>query len=303
MNERNISVKEISLILKHEFIGHNYTINGLNLCNRDSEYPSILSFITSEKYVDYLRNHKKVKAVFLTKELFELVTNELGNQMAFFIVENPEIVFYELHKYLYTNTLFYDHFGLSSKTGNNSHIHETALIEDGVIIGDNVVVGPRSIIRKGCFISNNVQIGYGSILGSEGFQLIFNKNKEPFLVKHVGGLIIGENVSIGDNCSVCNSLFEGYTSIGANSKIDNLVHIAHNCRIGKNNVITAGVILSGSTVINDNCWLAPNSTLTNRVVLEDQAFVGIGAVVINHVNKGVKVFGNPARPFSSSKNQ
>jgi len=293
MKTRELTLKEISQILNFEFLGENVIVNGLNLCNRESVYESLLSYITSIKYLNYLRTNSKIKAVFVSPEHVDLIRKEFGN-LSIFVVEKPESAYYKLHSHLYNNTDFYDHFNFKKVIGNNCLIHATASIEDGVVIGANVTIGPFSLIKKGSIIEDNVIIGCGSVIGGEGFQLIKDEYGNNQLIEHAGGCKLAQNVCVGDKTIICKSLFEEYTTIGRNTKIDNLVHVAHNCEIGEGCVLTAGVILSGSTIIKNNVWVAPNATILNKVVLENDSFVGIGAVVIRKVGEKIKVFGNPA---------
>lgn len=295
MERRKAFLSEMKKIVNSNLIGEDREIKGLNLCNRKSIYESVISYIANEKYIEFLRINDQVKAVFISEELFKRIKNEFENRMSFFIVEYPEKAFYDLHTYLYNHTEFYDHFNFSKNIGNNCRIHETAFIEDGVTIGDNVVVNPKSVIRRGSIIGNNVTIGCCCVIGAEGFQAIYDENKIPYLIKHVGGVKIEDNVVIGDLSNVCNSLMEGNTFIGESSKIDTHIHIGHNCSIGKNSVLTAGTILCGSAIIKDNVWIAPNSTVLNKVEIGNEAFVGMMSSVLRNVKPGDVVYGVPAR--------
>jgi UDP-3-O-[3-hydroxymyristoyl] glucosamine N-acyltransferase len=163
------------------------------------------------------------------------------------------------------------------------------------VVGDNVTIGAGSVVKRGSIIDDNTIIGCNTIIGSEGFQLVTESGRTPMHITHVGRCHICSNVYIGDNTCVCNSLFEGETYVGAGTKIDNLVHVAHNIFIGQNAVITAGCILSGSSVIEDEAWIGPNASILNRVVVGTGAKVGIGAVVIKGVAPYTTVFGNPAK--------
>jgi UDP-3-O-[3-hydroxymyristoyl] glucosamine N-acyltransferase len=287
-----ISIKEIAAILNLQYIGKNIIVDGLNLCNRNSECNNLLSYITSSKYSKYL--HSKIKALFIDKDSYESISKRYP-EIVYFIVDTPEEYFYRIHTYLYNDSSFYGTKNFLSIVGESCVIHPTVQIENGVILGNNVRIGQYSIIKTGSVIEDNVSIGCGSIIGSEGFQALKDKLGNNYLVPHAGGCKLCENVYVGDNVTICNSLFEGYTIIGRNTKVDNLVHIAHNCIIGSNCIITAGVILSGTTTIEDNVWIAPNATICNKVVLKEGAFIGIGSVVLNKVRVDERVFGNPAK--------
>jgi UDP-3-O-[3-hydroxymyristoyl] glucosamine N-acyltransferase len=195
---------------------------------------------------------------------------------------------------LYYKTDFYDHFTFESVIGQNCRIHPTAFIDKGVIIGDYVTVGAKSVINRGSRIGYNTTIGCGSIIGSEGFQVL-RFNGIPTNIKHAGETHIGTNVYIGDNTTVCTSLFEGATVVGENTKIDNLVYIAHNCSVGKNIVITAGTMLCGSSMLKDFSWIGVNSSVLNRITIGENALIGSGSVVTRDVPDNRLVYGVPAK--------
>jgi UDP-3-O-[3-hydroxymyristoyl] glucosamine N-acyltransferase len=291
MLERKITIQEIADILNLQFFGENIDIDGLNLCNRSSEYKNLLSYITSIKYSKYL--HSKIKALFIDENTYAIISKEHPD-IVYFVVDAPEEYFYKLHAYLYDNTSFYDHKNFAPIIGDSCSIHPTAQIENGVIIGNNVKIGYYSVIKSGSIIADNVTIGCGSIIGAEEFQALKDKSGNNYLVAHTGGCKLCENVFVGDNVIVCKSLFEGQTIVGKNTKIDHFVNISHNCIIGSNCVLTVGVILAGSTTLEDDVWIAPNATIMNKAVLGKGSFIGIGSVVVGKVKAGKKVFGNPA---------
>lgn len=288
---RLVSTDYISNILGLNPIGEKNVINGLNLSNRESKHDSILCYINSPRFVNYVKRNLKIKALLTNYECYELLKDL---NITFFIADYPEAEFYKLHSILIDNTDFYKEQFFSPIIGKDCKIAKSAILEDNVILGNNVTIGHNSIIRTGSKIGSNTIIGCNTIIGSEGFQAISSLNTVR-IIKHVGGCEIGENVFIGDGVTICNSLFEDTTSIGNHTKIDNLVHIAHNCIIGQNNVITAGCIFCGSVIVKDGVWIGPNSTILNKVVIDDKAFVGLGSVVIKNLKPNEVIFGNPAK--------
>jgi len=294
MDTRKITLDEISKLIECSYLGKNHTINGLNLSNRKSKYNSILTYANDSKFLlkSILKNN--IKGLFLRGKDFKDANLDLNKiNCALFFVENPEKEFYNLHEKLFKETKFYGE-GVKSKIGINPNIHKSVVVEDGVVIGDNVTIEPFVYIRKGTFIGNNVLIRANSTIGSEGFQTLYD-NKIPYCVAHAGSTIIRDNVSIGSNVNICNSLFEGSTIVGENTKIDNLVHIAHNCMIGKNCVLTPGSVLTGSVEIEDNVWVAPGVIVLNKIKVEKKSFLGAASLVVRKVKEGTKVFGIPAR--------
>lgn len=292
MTFRNISIQDISKILGIDYLGKSVEINALNLANRELKGNN-LTYVGHESYLSYLEQEEIVCAL-VTEEHFLLLEPQLRKKISFFLVDNPEKEFYSLHHYLCAKTdFYYPNLERKSVVGENVVIHPTALVEDGVIIKNNVQIGPNAVIHTGSIIGNNVVINSGAIIGEEGFQVLYNDDV-PYLVKHVGGVKIHDNVSIGANTCIAKSLFDGYTEIGASTKIDNLVSIAHNCKIGENCVLTSGVIMTGSSLLDNGVWLAPNAVVLNKLTVGKDSLIGALSLVTKNVEKYTKAFGLPA---------
>ncbi len=282
---------------KYEIFGNPETeIAILNLCNRKSDMSSVLSYVTTDKYTENVKVASNILAILVKPEDTEAYFNIIKDRSGCLIeCDNPEKLFYDLHESLCASGVFYKQFDFPAKIGKDCVIHKSAVIEDGVILGDGVRIGANSVVRSGTVIEDCVYIGCNSTIGSEGFQIITQGTGEPRRISHAGGCRLCRNVSIGDNVCVCRSLFEGETYVGAGVKIDNLSYVAHNLYIGKNAVITAGVTLLGSCIIEEGAWIAPNSSIMNRVTVGRYAKVGMGSVVTRDVPDNATVYGNPAR--------
>lgn len=299
MDYRYISLDEIASLLKLDLIGKNLIINGLNLCNVKSVYDSIVSYSTNNIFTKKALANKFVKAMFILENDFNKLTEKEKSGKSFFIVEYPETMFYRLHDLLIKSKIFYDNKGLTNQISKTAIIHSSVILEDNIKIGNNTIIGPYSVIKKNSIIGNNVIINSNVEIGTEGFQVIYDEKNRPYLIKHVGGVKINDNVSIGSNSTICNSLFEGYTKIGKNTKIDCHVHIAHNCEVGNNTVIVDGSILLGTVKIKNNVWVGPNTVIMNKVIIDDSSYLGASSLVGKNVDKKTKVFGVPARKIQN----
>jgi UDP-3-O-[3-hydroxymyristoyl] glucosamine N-acyltransferase len=183
----------------------------------------------------------------------------------------------------------------SAKLGRRLYIGPFAYIGPGVRIGDDSVIYGRVCIYGPTIIGRRCVIQTGAIIGEDGFG--FWRNKEGKLDKfpHRGGVEIGDDVEIGANTTVDRGAL-GWTGIGRGAKIDNLVHVGHNVRVGEDCVITAQCLIAGSAKIGARCWIAPCACIRNWVEIGEGAFVGLGAVVTKSVAPGETVMGVPARP-------
>jgi len=200
--------------------------------------------------------------------------------------------------------------------GNNVFIDDFVTIGENTFIGDETYIGSSSCIGgncrigKNCIIYQNVTIyantvikdcvilHAGAVIGSDGFGYsnIDGINKK---VPQIGGVYLEKNVEIGANSTIDRATL-GCTTIGENTKIDNLVHIAHNVKIGRNTVICALCGISGSVKIGDNVVIAGAVGIKDHVTVEDNVYIGAKAGVMDKiVKKGRKLLGIPAINFKS----
>ena len=180
------------------------------------------------------------------------------------------------------------------KIGKNVSIGHNTIIENSCEIGDNVTIGSNNVIKRKTVIKSNVRIGSNNTIGDIGFGFEKNINGQYERIQHMGNVFIADYVEISNNVCIDRAVL-GSTIIGENSKIDNLVHIAHGVKIGKNTLIIANTMIAGSSVIGDNVWIAPSSSILNKILINDNSVIGMGAVVLKDVEKNSIIAGNPGR--------
>lgn len=295
--KKTVRLSALAERIEGRLAGLDIEIDGLGLCNRISDYSSILSYVTGDGYVSSVKDNQAIAGLVLSESLLPIYAEEkIGRRISYILSDKPEIDFYTIHESLCQRGEIYERYDFETAIGLDCQIADSAVIEKGVIIGNHVTIGPNTVVRSGSIIDDNTTIGCNSTIGSEGFQLITDGDRSPMHITHVGRCHICSDVYIGDNTCVCNSLFGGETYIGRGAKIDNLVHVAHNLYIGENAVVTAHVILCGSSRVEDNAWIAPNSSVLNRVTIGRGAKVGLGSVVTRDVAPFTIVYGSPAKP-------
>jgi UDP-3-O-[3-hydroxymyristoyl] glucosamine N-acyltransferase len=182
--------------------------------------------------------------------------------------------------------------------GNKVSIGDFVVIHENVRLGDNVVIGSNTVIHADTIIESDVSIGSNCTIGGVGFGYERDENGDYILIPHIGNVHLKNNVEIGNNTTIDRAVM-GSTILEENVKVDNLVHIAHGVWIKRNSLIIANSMIGGSTIIGENVWVAPSSSLINKIILEDGVTVGMGAVVVKNVAKDTVVVGNPARPLSA----
>jgi UDP-3-O-[3-hydroxymyristoyl] glucosamine N-acyltransferase len=183
----------------------------------------------------------------------------------------------------------------SATIGSNCYIGNYAVVGKDCEIGNNTVIYDRAVIVQKCKIGNNCLIEPGVTIGADGFA--YERDPETLELErfpHIGGVVIGNNVEICANSSIARGSLSD-TVIGDGTKLDALVHVAHNVVIGRNCELTAGTIIGGSTTLGDTCWTGLNSTLKNKIKIGNKVIVGAGALVINDVPDEDIVAGVPAK--------
>ena len=185
-------------------------------------------------------------------------------------------------KFIGTNTI-----------SNSANIAPGCVIINSVI-GDNVYIYPNCTISN-AIINENVKIASGTQIGSDGFG--YEKDSvtgELIKFPHFGKVIIHRNVDIGANTCIDRGTIND-TIIEENTKIDNLVHIAHNVHIGKNCAVIAHAMIGGSTIIKDNVWISPSSVIRDGIVIGENTLIGMGSVVTKNIPPNEIWVGNPAK--------
>jgi acyl-[acyl carrier protein]--UDP-N-acetylglucosamine O-acyltransferase len=172
--------------------------------------------------------------------------------------------------------------------GKNVTIDEGTHIDHHVVIRDNVSIG------KYCHISSHV------VIGEDGFGYERDENNVPIKFLHFGTVVIGDRVSIGSSCAIDRGTLSN-TTIGDDTKLDNMVHVAHNCKIGQRVLVTACVEMSGGVTVEDDVWIGPNVSLMDQITLAQHTFIGIGTVVTKSSNPGEVIVGNPGRVIKVNK--
>jgi UDP-3-O-[3-hydroxymyristoyl] glucosamine N-acyltransferase len=219
------------------------------------------------------------------------------------LVDNPRLVFMHI-----TNRLHHTEVKRRSGKSESSCVSDTAkinrtctvgnfsVIDEGCVIGKNTIIGDRVSLQN-CVIGDNCMIQSGVSIGEDGFAFERNDSLELEPFPHFGKVIIGNDVEIQTNCSIARGSLKD-TIIEDGTKIDALVHVAHNVNIGKNCSLTAGTIIGGSTTIGDTCWLGLNSTVKHKLRIGNKVIIGSGASVIDNIPDEDIVAGIPAKSIS-----
>lgn len=213
----------------------------------------------------------------------------------------------------------------SAIIAESAQVHPRAYIGPNCVLGEHVRLGARSVLMGGSHVGRECQIGAdvrvfpnvviyshsqigdrvtihaGTVIGSDGYGYVFDEDHHRKVLQ-VGNVIIHDDVEIGANAAIDRGAL-GATIIGKGTKIDNLVHIAHNVVIGRHCLIMGQVGFAGSTHLGDFCVIASQSGIAGHLKLGHQSIVGAKSGVMRDIPDKGRVLGIPAAPDKDAKRQ
>jgi len=187
------------------------------------------------------------------------------------------------------------YIGRNAKIGKNSYIESHNHIGANVVIKDNCHLMPRAVVMDYCVLGSFVRLQPGCVIGSDGYGYEYS-NGVHHKVPQIGNVVVEDYVEIGANTCIDRARFDK-TLIGAGSKLDNLVQIAHNVKVGKLCLIVSQTGISGSTTLGNGCILGGQVGLVGHITLGDGAKVGAQSGVNCDVPSNLYIQGTPALPY------
>lgn len=307
---------EIAKIINGEVVGDaDILITGISGIKEAKE--GDITFLANPKYLAFV-SQTRASAIITGRDT-EIISKPVIR------TENPSLAFTQVVSLLAD----------SSPTVHPKGIHPTALLAKNVVLGkevaigpyvvieDNTIIGDRTIIYAGCYLGRNCKIGNstliypnvslredteigsrviihcGTVLGSDGFGFVTVDGRHHKISQR-GSIVVHDDVEIGANVTVDRARFDK-TVIGKGTKIDNLVHIAHNVVIGENCFIVAQVGISGSTTIGNNVILAGQVGVVGHISIGDNSIVMAQSGVSKSIPPETTVWGYPAKPADQAK--
>lgn len=313
-----ITVAQIAEIIKGEIIGDpELPLSGV--CDLENGLEGHITFIANPSYYRYF-NSSAASAVIVSRDF-----NLTPDGKTLIKVANPRLGFAE------TLSIFNERPENSRGISDKANISDTAIlgenvsIQPGASIEANVTIGDHSFIGSGAFIGNGavigentiihanvtvydmvrigsrVEIDSGTVIGADGFGWIPDKATHH-KIPQIGSVFIEDDVSIGANCCLDRGTF-GHTIIGAMTKMDNLIQIGHNVKIGKGCFIVSQVGIGGSTEVGDYVTLAGQVGVVDHIKIGERTVVASKSAVTSSLEPGSFVSGIPARNHKSRLRQ
>lgn len=310
----NITLKEAARIAQCETAGdENFVLR--QLCALDEPKEDGICYLTHLEKPELLQN-LKAGCVILP---LEAKGKELPFKGNILYAQNPEWAFILLLKYVDSLRVKYTPgihptavVSPSANIGANVSIGAYSVVEDDAVIGENTVIYPQCyigknvhigkncliypqvVIREDCILKDFVILQAGAKIGSDGFGFSFHDGRHQ-KIPQIGNVIIESDVEIQSNTCIDRAKISS-TVIGANTKIDNLVQVGHNVKVGMSSIMCAQVGVAGTTDIGNGVILAGQVGLAGHMKIGDRAQVGAQSGVMNNIPAGQTYFGYPAMP-------
>ena len=310
---KEFKCSELAEVVGGKASSGNITID--NISSLDSANASSISFLSDSSYIPRLKETKS-KVILIKKEDLKYWGKD------YILVKNPYLAFSKiatLFNELGENSKYSIHesvvFGNNSKPEENNSIRAHSTIGDNcllgkdiqigsnVTVGDNVVIGSNTVIHSNVTIESNVKIGAncvffsGSRIGTDGFGYAPDDDGSWAKIPQTGGVIIEDNVHIGANTTIdCGAIDN--TIIKTGVKIDNLVHIAHNCVIGENTIIAAMAGFAGSSKIGKGCMIGGGARIGPNISIADRTVISPTTPIARSIKKEGQRFTGAVPPLN-----
>lgn len=257
----------------------------------------------SDKNLDALFNVKSGTVILSEIALLFCTENSL-NTFNKIVVKQPRKAFVQVVNQFLISAIKFGEIATTAQIDSHVkynpstvNIGHNVVIEKDTIIGNNVIIGSNTVIKHGTLIGDNVKIGSNNTIGGIGFGYEPDDDGNYELIPHIGNVVLEEGVEIGNNTCIDRAVL-GSTLLSKNVKVDNLVHIAHGVQVGENSLVIANAMVAGSVSIGKNVWVAPSSSIRQKLTIEDNATIGMGSVVVKNVCQFDVVAGVPAKKIN-----
>lgn len=311
-----LTVQEIAGIIGTEQIIGSGDIMITGVSSFEEAVRNDITFAGDAKFLNRL-DESEAGAV-IVPEAFDAGPPPVKDSRAYIKAENPKISFFKVVSLFHPQKFRTPGVDPGALIGRNAVLGNDVIIMANTFIGDNVTIGDNVCVMPGVCIADDVSIGAGTVIkpnvtlmektvigknviihpnttiGSDGFGFAQNSGRHEKII-HTGSVEIGDHSEIGAGNTIDRGTL-GRTIIGKGVKTDNLVHIAHNVKIGDNTLIVAQVGIAGSTQIGSNVIIAGKAGISGHLKIEDNSIIGPFAGIYADVKKNEIISGIPGMP-------
>jgi len=291
-------LSKIAQLIDAEFHGEDFEITSMNTLADATN--SELSFVANLKYVKDIASSKAGAIIcdaktekFVAEGCVVLVVEDPYWQMAVVSKEfAPEIEELDGADAIVGQNSFVAstaYLAKGAKIGENSHIMAGVYVGSNAVIGDNTILYPNVVVYRDCSVGNNCIIHASSAIGSDGFGFASNRLGEHKKIYHNGNVVVEDGVEIGA-CTTLDRAVFGTTLIEKNARLDNLIQIAHNCKIGEGSVIAAQSGFAGSSIVERNNVFGAQSGVAGHLTIAPFNTFAARTGVTKTVKESGKVF-------------
>lgn len=308
-----ITVKELAELCGARIEGGNANQLIHSAADISSAQGGQVTQLTNSKYAVHLQ--QSAASACLISE--EFAAQKVPETMALLVCKDPELAFIEAVKCLHPEQLYPPEIAPQAVIATDVSMGQAVYIGPYAVVGERTIIGDHSVILAGAYLGSNVKIGKhcrihpyavvyddveigdhvtihsGAIIGADGFGYKF-RNGAHVKVPQIGNVRIESNVEIGANTCIDRGAL-GSTVIGTGTKIDNLVQIGHNNKVGRHVIMCGQTGVSGSCTIDDYAILAGSSGIADHVTIGKGAVVLARSGVAGDVPPGAQYFGSPAK--------
>jgi UDP-3-O-[3-hydroxymyristoyl] glucosamine N-acyltransferase len=308
-----ITLKELASFCDAHIVGGDLAAVIHSAADIKSAQTGQVTQLTSLKYAQYLES-SMASACFIAEGF---TVDTIPESIALLVCQDPEMCFIKALEILHPARVYSPQIASQAVLENNVILGNNVYIGPYAVIGENATIGDETTILAGAYLGKNVKVGKncqiypyaviyddvvlgdnviihsGAIIGADGFGYKF-RNHRHVKVPQVGNVIIDDNVEIGANTCIDRGAL-GSTVIGSGTKIDNLVQVGHNNKVGKNVIMCGLTGVSGSCNIEDYAILAGSSGVADHVTIGQGAVIMARSGVAGDVKAGAQVFGSPAK--------
>lgn len=314
---RHVTIGDIAKLLNAELVGDARTLITC-VASLDNTIPGSISFIENERLLSTAQESLAAAIIAPSNIAAKVRRAERNGGKPAVLTGNPRLAFAKVMDFLQPAVLpepgidptaviapdahigegvtisAFCYVGHHAHIGDGTVLYPHVVVGDGAQVGNDCILYPSVVLRHHVNIGNRVRIHSGTVLGGDGFGYVMDEGKHH-KVPQVGTVVIEDDVEIGANVCIDRATM-GATRVGAGTKIDNLVQVAHNVQIGRNCILCGQVGLSGSVVVEDDVVIAGQVGARDHVKIGKGAVVGAQSGIMATVKGGDFVLGSPAVP-------